>query len=150
MILKEFRNNNKRKMIIRKKKFRKIEFYLYNYENLDNLIIEIRDKYLNRINLSKTTWLKRSNTFENQVVDMIDDKRIKEINEWQVFLKGILAFLNSKYPEYYEFVRLKYIKKKRKKEIKRLLKINDKEYENMRNKIISFIYYDAISKSIGF
>ena len=116
MILKDFRNNNKRKTIIRKEKFRKIEFYLYNYDNLDNLVMEIRDKYLNRINLSKTTWLKGTNTFENQVVDMIDDKRIKEINEWQVFLKGILAFLNSKYPEYYEFVNLKYIKKKRKKQ----------------------------------
>ena len=150
MILKDFRNNNKRKTIIRKEKFRKIEFYLYNYDNLDNLVMGIRDKYLNRINLSKTTWLKGTNTFENQVVDMIDDKRIKEINEWQVFLKGILAFLNSKYPEYYEFVSLKYIKKKRKKEIKRLLKINDKEYENMRNNIINFIYYDAISKSIAF
>ena len=149
MILKEFRNNDKRKMIIKKEKFRKIEFYLYNYDNLDSLIIEIRDKYLNQINLSKTTWLKGTNTFENQVVDMIDDKRIKEINEWQVFLKGILAFLNSKYPEYYEFVRLKYIKK-RKKEIKRLLKINDKEYENMRNNVINFIYYDAISKCISF
>ena len=150
MILKEFRNNDKRKTNIKKEKFRKIEFYLYNYDNLDNLVMEIRDKYLNRINLSKTTWLKGTNTFENQVVDMIDDKRIKEINEWQVFLKGILAFLNSKYNEYYEFVSLKYIKKKRKKEIKRLLKINDKEYENMRNNIINFIYYDAISKCISF
>lgn len=150
MILKDFRNNNKRKTIIKKEKFRKIEFYLYNYDNLDNLIIEIRDNYLNRINLSKTTWIKGTNNFENQVVDMIDDKQIKEINEWQVFLKGILAFLNSKYTEYYEFLNLKYIKKKRKKEIKRLLKINDKEYEIMRNNIINFIYYDAISKCISF
>lgn len=58
MILKDFRNN------IKKEKFRKREFYLYNYENLDDLIINIRDKYLNRINLSKTTWLKGTNTFD--------------------------------------------------------------------------------------
>ncbi len=49
--------------------YKKIEYYLYNYSNIDKLINEIKDGLINSVNVSGSAWRKGitvcNNTLEN-------------------------------------------------------------------------------------
>ena len=38
--------------------YKKIEYYLYNYSNIDKLIDEIKDGLINNVNVSGSAWRK--------------------------------------------------------------------------------------------
>ena len=92
--------------------YKKIEKYLYHLFEPEVLVQEVRDYYIARMNVSKTTWLKGQNSMENQVIKMMDSKQLKEINKWLGFLKETLAFFKEEKPRFYGFIRLKYLRKK--------------------------------------
>ena len=60
--------------------YKKIEYYLYNYSNIDKLIDEIKDGLINSVNVSGSAWRKGitvcNNTLENQVIKIIENKKI--------------------------------------------------------------------------
>ena len=41
-----------------KTEYKKIEYYLYNYNNIDELIDEIKDGLINSVNVSGSVWRK--------------------------------------------------------------------------------------------
>lgn len=57
--------------------YKKIEYYLYNYSNIDKLIDEIKDGLINSVNVSGSAWRKGitvcNNTLENQVIKIIEN-----------------------------------------------------------------------------
>lgn len=134
------------------KEFKMIEFFLYNYENLGNMIKEIESEYIDLVNGSVNTWLKSQkremNTLENQVINMTEDKRILRYKKWQAFLKQKLAFLYEQYPVLYEFIMLKYIKKKDIMYIKDKLSIDSKEIKSIRKKVICWLRKSAIDEGV--
>lgn len=126
---------------------KKIAYYLYNYNNTEKLIEEIREGIISTINVSANSWRKGitncNNTLENQIIKLVDNKKILDLKRWQVLNKKVLAFLLQKYPKYYEFIKLKYLENKSKEEIKETLKIDFKEQKNIKDKLFAFIEKNA-------
>ena len=124
--------------------YKEIEFYLYNYHKINNLIREREIDLIDSINVSNNAWIKSinqtSNTIEDQAIKIIDDGLIKEYKKWQVFLKKILVFLCEKKPIYYKYLKLKYFLNKDDLEIVRLMKIDSKKIKFLKAKLIEFIY----------
>ena len=130
-----------------KNDYKKIEYYLYNYSNIDKLIDEIKDGLINSVNVSGSAWRKGitvcNNTLENQVIKIIENKKILEFKRWQVLIKKVLVFLLQKYPKYYDFITQKYFQKKSKDEIERTLKFDFKKQKIIKDKLIEFVYKNA-------
>jgi len=130
-----------------KTEYKKIEYYLYNYNNIDDLIDEIKDGLINSVNVSGSVWRKGitvyNNTLENQVIKIIENKKILKFKRWQVLIKKVLAFLLQKYPKYYDFIIQKYFQKKSKDEIERTLKFDFKKQKIIKDKLIEFVYKNA-------
>lgn len=132
--------------------YKKIEYYLYNYSNIDKLIDEIKDGLINSVNVSGSAWRKGitvcNNTLENQVIKIIENKKILEFKRWQVLIKKVLAFLLQKYPKYYDFITQKYFQKKSKDEIERTLKFDFKKQKIIKDKLIEFVYKNAKMRNL--
>lgn len=132
--------------------YKKIEYYLYNYSNIDKLIDEIKDGLINSVNVSGSAWRKGitvcNNTLENQVIKIIENKKILEFKRWQVLIKKVLVFLLQKYPKYYDFISLKYFQKQSKDEIEETLKFDFKKQKIIKDKLIEFVYKNAKMRNL--
>ena len=132
--------------------YKKIEYYLYNYSNVDKLIDEIKDGLINSVNVSGSAWRKGitvcNNTLENQVIKIIENKKILEFKRWQVLIKKVLVFLLQKYPKYYDFINLKYFQKQSKDEIEETLKFDFKKQKIIKDKLIEFVYKNAKMRNL--
>lgn len=128
-------------------KIKKILFYLYNYENIDDLIEQRKTQIIDTVDISSTAWMKsrqgNGNTLEDQVIKLIEDPLIMEYKRWQVFLKNILVFLCKNSPTLYKFVSYKYFKKLEDDEILKALKIDFKKLIVLRSKLLELIYKNA-------
>lgn len=132
--------------------YKKIEYYLYNYSNIDRLIDEIKDGLINSVNVSGSAWRKGitvcNNTLENQVIKIIENKKILEFKRWQVLIKKVLVFLLQKYPKYYDFINLKYFQKQSKDEIEETLKFDFKKQKIIKDKLIGLVYKNAKMRNL--
>ena len=132
--------------------YKKIEYYLYNYSNIDKLIDEIKDGLINSVNVRGSAWRKGitvcNNTLENQVIKIIENKKILEFKRWQVLIKKVLVFLLQKYPKYYDFINLKYFQKQSKDEIEETLKFDFKKQKIIKDKLIEFVYKNAKMRNL--
>lgn len=132
--------------------YKKIEYYLYNYSNIDKLIDEIKYGLINSVNVSGSAWRKGitvcNNTLENQVIKIIENKKILEFKRWQVLIKKVLAFLLQKYPKYYDFINLKYFQNKSKDKIEQTLKFDFKKQKIIKDKLIGFVYKNAKMRNL--
>ena len=127
--------------------YREIEYFLYNYKKLDSMIKKIEEKYIGSINVTLNTWLKSryddNRSFENQVTAMVDDKRIIRYKKWQAFIKNMLAYFYVYSPLYYEYIDLKYIKKKSTSYIKNELKVDGTSLRALRESVIAYMLKEA-------
>ena len=127
--------------------YREIEYFLYNYKKFDNMIKKIEEKYIGSINVTLNTWLKSryddNRSFENQVTAMADDKRIIRYKKWQAFIKNMLAYFYVYSPIYYEFIDLKYFKKKSNNYIKNEMNIDSLTLRDIRESTIAYIISKA-------
>lgn len=128
-------------------KINKILFYLYNYENIDDLIEQRKNEIIDTVNISSIAWIKskqgNGNTLEDQVIKLIDDPLILEYKRWQVFIKRILVFLSLYKPIIYKYVKLKFIEKLENDEIMEALNLDFKQLKILKVKLLELILKNA-------
>ena len=97
--------------LLRNSTFRKIEYYLYNYDYIDVKIENIRfDMDSSEYNQNYHKYIKnKSSSLEDQVIRNIGiEQRIYKLSKW----KKLIAFVLKKYKETnilkYDFIDLKY------------------------------------------
>ena len=128
--------------------YKKIEKYLYHLFEPEVLVQEVRDYYIARMNVSKTTWLKGQNSMENQIAKLMDSKQLNEIKIWLEFLKDTLAFYKIEKPRFYGFIRLKYLRKRSDEDIQSVMKLDKKKFKELKNEVIGSIYIRAVLNGI--
>ena len=130
-----------------KEKINKILFYLYNYENIDDLIEQRKNEIIDTVNVSSVAWIKskqgNGNTLEDQVIKLIEDPLILEYKRWQVFIKRMLVFLSLYKPILYKYVLLKFMQKKENDKISKVLKLDFKHLKFLKVKLLELIYKNA-------
>ena len=129
--------------------YRKIERYLYHLYEPEVLVEDVRQYYISRMNLSPSAWLRgANNSFDNQVIKMLDSIEIKEIRKWVEFLKELLTFFKQENHRYYSYIWLKYIKKRKDKEIKEVMNLNNNDLKKLKEAVMDVIYNEAILKEL--
>lgn len=130
-----------------KEKINKILFYLYNYENIDDLIEQRKNEIIDTVNVSSIAWIKskqgNGNTLEDQVIKLIEDPLILEYKRWQVFVKRMLVFLSLYKPTFYKYVFLKFMQKKENDEISKVLNLDFKHLKILKVKLLELFYKNA-------
>ena len=130
-----------------KEKINKILFYLYNYENIDDLIEQRKNEIIDTVNVSSVAWIKskqgNGNTLEDQVIKLIENPLILEYKRWQVFVKRMLVFLSLYKPTFYKYVFLKFMQKKENDEISKVLNLDFKHLKILKVKLLELIYKNA-------
>lgn len=130
-----------------KEKINKILFYLYNYENIDDLIEQRKNEIIDTVNVSSIAWIKskqgNGNTLEDQVIKLIEDPLILEYKRWQVFIKRMLVFLSLYKPTFYKYVFFKFMQKKENDEISKALNLDFKHLKILKVKLLELFYKNA-------
>lgn len=137
---------------MQKEIIKKISFYLYNYNNIDDLISERRTNIIDAIDVTNRAWLKsktsKGNTLEDQIIKLNNDSLILEYKRWQVLIKKVLAFLYKHSPITYKFLVLKYFKKFKDEDILKSLKIDSKALISIKSNLLALIYENAQKRDL--
>lgn len=132
---------------------KEITFLLYNYKDIDKIIEQDRNNFINCINVSASAWKKGiksyNNTLENQVIKIINNKSIKRLIRWKEILKDFFIDYkaNSSGLEQ-EYVKKRFFYQKSSDEIMKELNITKREQRDITEKVISLIYYYAIDRGL--
>lgn len=131
--------------------YRKIEYYLYNYDYIDikikNIQLTISESDYNQ---NYNRWIKnKSSSLEDQVIRNIGiEKRIYKLKQWKNLITFILEWYKETDTLKYEFIKLKYLKKSNFIKINEKLKLNLKEQKDIRAEILQYIFFVAIKKNM--
>lgn len=133
----------------------KIEYYLYNYNQISNRINKINqqneDLDYNHFNYGMwiRTKINRGNSLENQVVNKINNECIViKLKAWEKLITQILKYFKQFYPLKYDFICCKYFEKLSDIEIEQKLKIDKYKQRDIRAEILHYIFLLCIKKNI--
>ena len=136
---------------LRNSTFRKIEYYLYNYDYIDIKIENINfDTDTSDYNQSYYKYIKnKSSSLEDQVIRNIGiEQRIHKLNKW----KSLIASVLKKYKETnilkYDFIDLKYFRRVHPITIQKELGLSIKEQKDIQVEILQYIFFLAIKKGM--
>lgn len=131
--------------------FRKIEYYLYNYDYIDVKIDNIRSEISgSEYNQNYTRYIKnKSSSLEDQVIRNIDiEQRICKIKKWKNLITLVLKKYKCTNLLYYHFINLKYFYKVSPSEIQEKLNLTLKEQKDIQAKILQYIFFIAVKKEM--
>jgi len=133
----------------------KIEYYLYNYDKLNNRINNINEQNedLDYNHFNYGMWIKtkknRGNSLENQVLNKINNECIvKKLNVWKNLLTEVFTHFKETNKLKYEFLTYKYIKKLNVEEIQQKLNIDKYKQRDIRAEILHYIFLLCIKKNV--
>ena len=131
--------------------YRKIEYYLYNYDYFDIRIENIVEGLSNaEYNQNYYKYIKnKSSSLEDQVIRNINiEQKIYKLKKW----KSLITFVLDRYKEinilYYKFINLKYFRKCNSTSIQKELNLSLKEQKHIQTEILQYISFIAVEKCI--
>ena len=134
---------------MKEKVFKKVEYYLYNYKNIDSKIDEIRESIIESVNISTHSHLIGKNSVEEQAIKLADNKKIYNLKKVKTIISHYLKVFKSRNSKRYEFIKMKYFDKASPLEIKRVLGYSDKQQIDITNMVVSFFYKQFKKAGIG-
>ncbi len=132
---------------IKKRIFKKIEYYLYNYDYIDIKIQNAKMEILNsEYNQNYYKWLKnQSSSLENQVIKNIEiEQKIYRMKKWKKLIEAILKRYQNTNILYYNFINLKYFQRATLYTIQQKLRLNEEEQKDIQTKIVQYIFFVAV------
>lgn len=133
--------------------YKKVEYYLYNFKNIDNIVLDIRENIIDRVDISASSWLKgksgTGNTVENQAIKLAENKKIYTLKKVQKVIQHYMEIFRNRNPKRYNFIRMKYFDKATPLEIEKKLKYNVKQQKDITDMIVSFFYRQFKKAQIG-
>ena len=129
--------------------YKRIEYYLYNYKNIDNRIEEIRESIIESVNISTHSHLIGKNSVEEQAIKLADNRKIYNLKKAKAVISHYLKVFKSRNYKRYEFIKMKYLDKSSPLEIKKELGYNDKQQADITNMVVSFFYKQFKKTGIG-
>lgn len=131
--------------------FRKIEYYLYNYDYIDIKIANIRSEISgSEYNQNYTKYIKnKSSSLEDQVIKNIGiEQRIYKIKKWKNLINFVLKKYKLTNKEYYYFINLKYFRKVSPYTIQSKLNLSLQEQKDIQAKVLQYIFFVAVKKKM--
>ena len=129
--------------------YKRIEYYLYNYKNIDNKIEEIRESIIESVNISTNSHLTGKNSVEEQAIKLADNRKIYNFKKAKAVISHYLKVFKNRNYKRYEFIKMKYLDKSSPLEIKKELGYNDKQQADITNMVVSFFYKQFKKAGIG-
>ena len=127
-----------------------IKYFLYNYDDIENIIKDKEQDIIDSINIGFNNWLKSkhcyTNTLENQAILLAESKELNDLKKIKNNLNNILNYIKNKYPFIYEFINIKYFNKNTRNQIKNKFKIPIEEQDIINKTAISLILEKLESK----
>ena len=133
--------------------YKKVEYYLYNYKDIDNIIENIKESVIGTVNISGKAWLKGktidSNTVENQAIRLADNKKIYTLRKVKAVISHYIKVFKERNPKRYNFIKMKYFDKANPLQIERILKYDNKQQKDITDMVVSFFYRQFKKNNIG-
>lgn len=131
--------------------FKKIEYYLYNYDYLDTKIENIEfDINNSEYNQNYTRWIKnKSSSLEDQVIYNINtERKIARLLKWKKIIGKVLnKYLKDDILKY-EYIELKYFSKNTPSVIKEKINLTIKEQKDIQNQVLEYIFLIATKNQL--
>ena len=131
--------------------FKKIKYYLYNYEFIDAKINILKSEILDaEYNQNYTRYIKnKSSSLEDLVIKNMDiEKRISKLSKWKNLIDTILEEYGQNNQLYYNFINLKYFLKFDYSTIEEKLNLSEQEQKDIQAKILQYIFLLAIQNNM--
>lgn len=129
--------------------FKKTEYYLYNYKDINKRIDEIREDIIDSVNISSNAHLSGKNTLEEQAIKLAENRKIYSLKKAKVIIEHYLKVFKQRNSKRYEFIKMKYFDKASPIQIKRELGYDDKQQKDITNTVVSFFYRQFKKAGIG-
>lgn len=129
--------------------FKRTEYYLYNYKDIDKRIDEIREDIIDSVNISSYAHLSGKNTVEEQAIKLADNRKIYSLKKAKIIIEHYLEVFKQRNSKRYEFIKMKYFDKASPIQIKKELGYNDKQQKDITNTVVSFFYRQFKKAGIG-
>lgn len=129
--------------------FKKTEYYLYNYKDINKRIDEIREDIIDSVNISSNAYLSGKNTLEEQAIKLAENRKIYSLKKAKVIIEHYLKVFKQRNSKRYEFIKMKYFDKASPIQIKRELGYDDKQQKDITNTVVSFFYRQFKKAGIG-
>ncbi len=131
--------------------FKKIRYYLYNYDFIDAKINILKSEILDsEYNQNYTRYIKnKSSSLEDLVIKNIDiERRILKLSKWKKLIDIILEEYGQNNQLYYNFINLKYFLKFDFHTIEEKLNLSEQEQKDIQAKILQYIFLLAIKNNM--
>ena len=138
---------------MKEKIYKKIEYCLYNYKNIDNIIEVIRNNIIKCIDISEDEWLrskkKEANTVENVAIRIAENKTIIDLKKIKIIILHYMKVFKEKKPKIYKFIKLKYFENVTSIEITKKLNYNITQQNDITDMVVSFFYKQFKKAGVG-
>lgn len=135
--------------ILKENIYKKVEYYLYNYKNINNKIDEIREGIIDSVNISTHSHLIGKNSVEEQAIKLAENKKIYNLRKIQKVIQHYLEVFRNRNPKRYNFIKMKYFDKATPLEIEKKLKYSAKQQKDITDMVVSFFYRQFKKAQIG-